>query len=283
MRGTVTGYGSTPGRLEPVALLPADAHPARGGPARRRSRPGSSPRRAPASRPPSLSAGPRSPVGSPAGGRGPSRRTPGAQPPDAGSRAAGRGRPDLGGRGDRRVPADVRSEAEIAVRYDQARPGYPPEAVRFALEPLRGRPACARCDLGAGTGQLTRAAVRGRRPDASRSSRTPGMRAVLKHAVSRRRCWPAARRSCRCRTRRCDLVAVGQAFHWFDRDRALPEIARVLRPGGRLALFWNSRDGSVAWVQRAHRPRSATTTTTPACTASGTPSCSARFRAGATR
>ena len=46
-----------------------------------------------------------------------------------------------------------------------------------------------------------------------------------------------------------DLVAVGQAFHWFDLDRALPELARVLRPGGRLALFYNSRDASVAWVR----------------------------------
>jgi SAM-dependent methyltransferase len=38
-----------------------------------------------------------------------------------------------------------------------------------------------------------------------------------------------------------DAVVVGQAFHWFDGDAALPEIHRVLRPGGLLALFWNRR------------------------------------------
>jgi SAM-dependent methyltransferase len=39
-----------------------------------------------------------------------------------------------------------------------------------------------------------------------------------------------------------DLVTAAQSFHWFDPDRALPEIARILRPTGGVALFWNVRD-----------------------------------------
>ncbi len=50
-----------------------------------------------------------------------------------------------------------------------------------------------------------------------------------------------------------DAVLVAQAWHWVDLSRAVPEVARVLVPGGRLGLVWNIRDEREDWVAELGR------------------------------
>jgi SAM-dependent methyltransferase len=138
-----------------------------------------------------------------------------------------------------------------AQTYDRTRPGYPPGGVAWALGlPERGTAHGLRVlDLGAGTGKLTRelvalgADVTAVEPDAAMLER---LRAVLPDVAAHR----APAEEIPLPDAGVDAVCVGQALHWFDEERALPEIARVLRPGGVLAGLWNADDHRVPWVAR---------------------------------
>ena len=133
--------------------------------------------------------------------------------------------------------------AEVAGAYERGRPTYPEDAVRW----LVGDEPCDVVDLGAGTGKLTRALVAlGHRVTAVEPLQE--MRAQLEAAVPGVAAVGGNAESMPLEDGSADVVTCAQAFHWFDHAVALPEIARVLRPGGRLALVWNRRDDRDDWV-----------------------------------
>lgn len=135
--------------------------------------------------------------------------------------------------------------AEVAGSYERGRPGYPEEAVRW----LAGDEPHDVIDLGAGTGKLTRALVAlGHRVVAVEP--LDEMRAQLEVALPGVRAAAGSAEAIPVPDESADVVTSAQAFHWFDHSVALPEIARVLRPGGRLALVWNSRDDRDPWMAR---------------------------------
>jgi SAM-dependent methyltransferase len=76
----------------------------------------------------------------------------------------------------------------------------------------------------------------------------PEMRALLRAALPEAEVMEGTAEAIPLADAAVDAVTVAQAFHWFHADRALREIHRVLRPGGRLGLVWNTFDTSVAWV-----------------------------------
>jgi SAM-dependent methyltransferase len=96
-------------------------------------------------------------------------------------------------------------------------------------------------DLGAGTGKLTRQLLRtGARVLAVEP--IEAMRLELERSVPDAESLSGTAEAIPLGDATVDAVAAGQAYHWFDPRRALPELHRVLRPAGGVALLWNSRD-----------------------------------------
>jgi SAM-dependent methyltransferase len=128
----------------------------------------------------------------------------------------------------------ARSFDRAAVEYERARPGYPPAILE--LLPLEADSDVL--DLGAGTGKLTRVLAERYRHVVAVEP-LDGMRAILEQVVPTAESIPGSAESIPLPTGSVDGVFAGQAFHWFANDEAVAEIARVLRPGGVLALIWN--------------------------------------------
>jgi ubiquinone/menaquinone biosynthesis C-methylase UbiE len=139
--------------------------------------------------------------------------------------------------------AQALSFGSVAEVYERSRPGYPEEAVLWlvGVEPLDV------VDLGAGTGKLTRSLVAlDHRVTAVEP--LPEMLAQLRAAMPDVTALEGGAEEIPLPDASADVVVAAQAFHWFDHGPALREIARVLRPGGRLSLVWNMRDESEEWV-----------------------------------
>ncbi len=147
--------------------------------------------------------------------------------------------------GDPRVERWARSFGPVAEAYDRGRPGYPADAVRW----LVGREAASILEIGAGTGKLT-AELLAQGHDVLATDPDEQMLAILDARVPEARTAVAPAEDLPVEDRSVDVVIAAQAFHWFDHAVALPEIARVLKPGGVLALVWNQRDERIPWVRR---------------------------------
>lgn len=140
------------------------------------------------------------------------------------------------------------SFAGVADAYDRARPSYPREAAEW----LTGSSAVSVLELGAGTGKLTDQLL-AIGHDVLATDPLEEMLAHLRLRHPECRTIVAAAEDLPVAARTVDVVVAAQAFHWFDLDKALPEIARVLKPEGTLALVWNVRDDRIPWVRKLGR------------------------------
>ncbi|GEC09702.1 methyltransferase [Streptomyces spinoverrucosus] len=145
-------------------------------------------------------------------------------------------------------PSRAQSFNAVAAQYAANRPSYPP-ALFDAIEELAGRPlAGARVvDVGAGTGIAT-ALLHDRGADVVAVEPGDGMSA---HFRRTRPGIPIVRGNGNALplTDACaDFITYAQAWHWTDPAHSVPEALRVLRPGGALALWWNTSALDVPWI-----------------------------------
>src|SRR5215469_4085258 len=135
------------------------------------------------------------------------------------------------------------SFGNVAESYDRVRPGPPAEALDWLVPVGCGLAV----DLAAGTGLFTRA-LAGRAAQVVAIEPDRRMRAVLARQSPQVRVLEGWGEEMPLPDGCADAVFVSTAWHWLDPARAVPEIARVLRPGGRLGVVWTSRDRREDWV-----------------------------------
>ncbi|WP_408897706.1 class I SAM-dependent methyltransferase [Nocardioides sp. R1-1] len=132
-----------------------------------------------------------------------------------------------------------------AEAYDRGRPGYPREAVAW----LTGEDPLTVLELGAGTGKLTEHLV-ALGHDVHATDPDPRMLDRLGSRLPELRVSQTAAEEIPAADGTYDLVVAADADAWFDSERALPEIARVLKRGGTFAIVRNLRDERIPWVRR---------------------------------
>lgn len=141
--------------------------------------------------------------------------------------------------------AQARSFGAVAAAYERGRPPYPPEAIDWLLPPGATRVA----DVGAGTGKLSKQ-LRDRGVEVIAVEPLAGMREQLRQAAPGVTVLAGTAEQIPLADGSVDAVLMAQAWHWVEPKRAVPEVARVLAPGGRLGVLWNLRDERDGLVAR---------------------------------
>jgi len=134
--------------------------------------------------------------------------------------------------------------------YALYRPSYPDEFIEFLFEQTHITEQSVIADIGSGTGILTGQLLeKVHRVYAVEPN--SDMRRIAENDLSQYGLFTSVDASAEHTTlpdRSVDLITVAQAFHWFDRDAFRKECRRILKPGGHVALVWNSRDETNALV-----------------------------------
>jgi SAM-dependent methyltransferase len=143
------------------------------------------------------------------------------------------------------------SRVENYVKY---RPGYPSDVVDALAKECGLTAKSVIADVGSGTGILSEVFLKNRNQvfgvEPNREMREAGEKLLGKYSN-----FTSANGTAEGTTlvdSSVDFVTAGQAFHWFDREQARKEFARILKPGGWVALIWNERLTDTSRFLRAY-------------------------------
>lgn len=147
----------------------------------------------------------------------------------------------------RTFPAmSINSTARFSDRvenYIQYRPRYPEEVLDILREEIGLAPSHHVADIGSGTGFLAELFLKNGNlvygVEPNREMREAGEKLLAAYPNFRSIDAPAEMTTLDDRS--VDIVTAGQAFHWFDGDRAKEEFRRILNPEGAIVLVWNDR------------------------------------------
>jgi SAM-dependent methyltransferase len=149
-----------------------------------------------------------------------------------------------------------------AASYEKGRPQHGAEVVRVLAEQLDLTAGAPVLELGAGTGQLSRALLAGGL-DIRAVEPLASMRQLLARAIGAERVQAGVAEEIPLPDRSVEAVLAADSFHWFDEARAMPEIRRVLRPGGGVAILrtvpmleapWSGELESILMRERPEHP-----------------------------
>jgi SAM-dependent methyltransferase len=130
-----------------------------------------------------------------------------------------------------------------AENYAKYRPGYPAEVIAILESECGLTPHSLVADVGSGTGILSEVFLKNGNPVFAVEPNAP-MRLFAERDLKRFESFVSINATAEETTLEpasVDFITAGQAFHWFDREKAKREFRRILKPGGWVVLLWNER------------------------------------------